>query len=83
MVDILPFNGLIYNENKIGNISQVISPPYDVVSPTLKKKLYNAHPYNIINLILPKGSTGEKYIKANELLTDWIKKDILKFDKDR
>jgi uncharacterized protein (DUF1015 family) len=83
MVDILPFNGLIYNENKIGNISQVISPPYDVVSPTLKKKLYNTHPYNIINLILPKGSTGEKYIKANELLTDWIKKDILKFDKDR
>lgn len=83
MVDILPFNGLIYNENKIGNISQVISPPYDVVSPTLKKKLYNTHPYNIINLILPKGSAGEKYIKANELLTDWIKKDILKFDKDR
>jgi uncharacterized protein (DUF1015 family) len=83
MVDILPFNGLIYNENEIGNISQVISPPYDVVSPALKKKLYNTHPYNIINLILPKGAAGEKYIKANELLTDWIKKDILKFDKDR
>ena len=77
MVDIMPFNGLIYNENKIGNISQVISPPYDVVSPALKKKLYNTHPYNIINLILPKGTAGEKYIKANKLLTDWIKKDIL------
>ncbi|MBU4314558.1 MAG: DUF1015 domain-containing protein, partial [Actinobacteria bacterium] len=83
MVDILPFNGLIYNKNKIGNISEVISPPYDVVSAALKKKLYNAHPYNIINIILPKGRSGEKYIKANELLTDWIKKDILKFDKDR
>jgi len=83
MVDIMPFNGLIYNENKIGNISQVISPPYDVVSPALKKKLYNTHPYNIINLILPKGTAGEKYIKANKLLTDWIKKDILRFDRDR
>jgi uncharacterized protein (DUF1015 family) len=83
MVDILPFNGLIYNENKIGNISQVISPPYDVVSPTLKKKLYNTHPYNIINLILPKGRGGEKYIKANELLTDWIDKNILKFDNNK
>ena len=83
MVDILPFNGLIYNENKIGNISQVISPPYDVVSAALKKKLYNAHPYNIINLILPKGRGGEKYIKANELLTDWIDKNILKFDNNK
>ena len=83
MVDILPFNGLIYNENKIGNISRVISPPYDVVSATLKKKLYNAHPYNIINLILPKGSAGERYRRAKKILTDWINKNILKFDNDR
>jgi len=83
MVDILPFNGLIYNNNKIGNISEVISPPYDVVSAALKKKLYNAHPNNIINLILPKGRGGEKYIRAKKILTYWINKNILKFDNDR
>ncbi|MBU2562896.1 MAG: DUF1015 domain-containing protein [Actinobacteria bacterium] len=83
MVDILPFNGLIYNKNKIGNISEVISPPYDVVSAALKKKLYNAHPNNIINLILPKGRGGEKYIRAKKILTYWINKNILKFDNDR
>ena len=83
MVDILPFNGLIYNKNKIGNISEVISPPYDVVSAALKKKLYNVHPNNIINLILPKGRGGEKYIRAKKILTYWINKNILKFDNDR
>lgn len=82
MVDILPFNGLIYNKNKIGNISEVISPPYDVVSAALKKKLYNAHPNNIINLILPKGRVGEKYIRAKKIMNYWIKKNILKFDID-
>src|SRR4030043_453950 len=39
MVDILPFNGFVYNKDKIGNISGVISPPYDVISASLRDKL--------------------------------------------
>ena len=83
MVDILPFNGLIYNKNKIKNISDVISPPYDVISPPLEKMLYNLDPYNIINLILPKGSNKEKYKNANKILNNWIENNILKFDNER
>ncbi|GAH01747.1 unnamed protein product, partial [marine sediment metagenome] len=80
MVDILPLNGLFYNENKIRNISNVISPPYDVISPPLEKMLYNLDPYNIINLILPKGSNKEKYKNSNKILNNWIENNILKFD---
>ncbi len=80
MVDITPFRGLVYNESMIGDISKVISPPYDVVSSSLKKELYNSHPYNIINLIRPKGNAGNKYKRAKILLTEWIKKNILKLD---
>ncbi|MBM3702553.1 MAG: DUF1015 domain-containing protein, partial [Actinobacteria bacterium] len=83
MVDILPFNGLIYNKNKIKNISDVISPPYDVISPSLEKMLYNLDPYNIINLILPKGSNKEKYKNANKILNNWIENNILKFDNEK
>jgi len=83
MVDILPFNGLIYNKNKIKNISDVISPPYDVISPSLERMLYNLDPYNIINLILPKGSNKEKYKNANKILNNWIENNILKFDNER
>ena len=80
MVDILPLNGLFYNENKIRNISNVISPPYDVISPTFEKKIYNLDPYNIINLILPKGDSKEKYKNVNKILNNWIENNILKFD---
>ncbi|GAG97695.1 unnamed protein product [marine sediment metagenome] len=80
MVDILPLNGLFYNENKIRNISNVISPPYDVISPPLEKMLYNLDPYNIINLILPKGDSKEKYKNSNKILNNWIENNILKFD---
>ena len=83
MVDIIPFRGFIYNEDKIGNISKVISPPYDVISGELKTELYNLHPYNIINLILPEGSGTDKYIKAKKLLNDWIEKDVLRYDNDK
>ena len=80
MVDILPLNGLIYNKNRIGNISDVISPPYDVISPLLEKKLYNLNSYNIINLVLPWGSGRDKYNNANKILCRWIENDILRFD---
>jgi len=83
MVDILPFNGFVYNKDKIGNISGVISPPYDVISTSLRGKLVNSHPNNIVNLILPKGSGDDKYTIAKKLLDEWIKKQILKFDNDR
>ena len=83
MVDILPFNGFVYNKDKIGNISGVISPPYDVISASLREKLINFHPNNIANLILPKGSGDDKYTGAKKLLDEWTKKQILKFDNDR
>jgi len=83
MVDVLPLNGLIYNKNRIRNISDVISPPYDVISPLLKKKLYKLDPCNIINLILPSGSSRSKYSNANKILCRWIENDVLKFDSKR
>src|SRR4030042_2675037 len=83
MVDILPFNGFIFNKDKIGNISGVISPPYDVISATLREKLINSHPNNISNLILPEGSGDDKYTRAKKLLDEWTRKQILKFDNDR
>ncbi len=83
MVDILPLRGLFYNKNKVRNISKVISPPYDVISPHLKKELYKYHPFNIINLTLPEGKTEERYIRAGKTLTSWIDNGILKTDSER
>jgi uncharacterized protein (DUF1015 family) len=83
MVDIIPLRGLFYNEKKAGNISSVISPPYDVISSSLKKELHNYSPFNIVNLLIPGGKSDEKYTIAGELFSSWMEKGIFKLDSKR
>lgn len=77
MADIKPFNGYFYNTQKIKNLSEVIAPPYDVISLE-EREAYYSREYNIINLILPK-ETGsqDKYEHAASLLNEWTKNKIL------
>jgi len=63
MVDILPFNGLIYNKKAATDMSSAISPPYDIISSEEREALLASNPYNIVNLILPQDSNGKKYTK--------------------
>ena len=83
MVDISPFRGLLYNKEKTGDLSTVISPPYDVVSGKLKKKLSGSNQYNITNLILPEGDEERKYSNTKDLLNNWIDEGVLEFDEDQ
>jgi uncharacterized protein (DUF1015 family) len=83
MVDISPFRGLVYNEKKAGALSSLVSPPYDVISGDLRKKLIGSDHHNIVNLILPEGKIINKYDNAKDLLNDWINKDILQFDNNK
>jgi len=81
MVDILPLNGLIYNPEKISKYSEVLAPPYDIISSSLKEDLKKHSPYNIIALTLPdETSSKNKYENANAILAEWIKEEILKYD---
>jgi uncharacterized protein (DUF1015 family) len=83
MVEILPLSGFFYNKDKIKSFSDVISPPYDVIHKSLRKKLYSLDPYNIINLILPRGRCIEKYKNAREILKKWTDDEILIFDQKK
>ena len=81
MVDILPLNGLIYNPEKISKYSEVLAPPYDIISSSLKEDLIRHSPYNIIALTLPdETSNKNKYENAKAILAEWIKEEILKYD---
>ncbi|MBE3138704.1 MAG: DUF1015 domain-containing protein [Actinobacteria bacterium] len=81
MVDILPLNGLIYNPEKISKYSEVLAPPYDIISSSLKEDLKKHNPYNIIALTLPdETSSKDKYENAKAILEEWIKEEILKYD---
>ncbi|GEM_PF-195203 len=81
MVNILPFRGLRFNQSKIKDISKVIAPPYDIISPQQKQVLAQSDPFNIVNLTLPEGNGSlDKYENAKQLLAEWINSGILEFD---
>src|SRR3990167_3646528 len=52
MVQITPFRGILYNQKKIRDLSKVIAPPYDVITPEEHDRLYRKSPYNFVRLIL-------------------------------
>jgi len=84
MVEVLPLTGLIYNQDKVKDLSEVISPPYDLVSPQLEKKLKKFSPYNIANIILPESrGIEDRYVNAAQTLSSWLENEILVFDRKR
>ncbi len=59
MPEIAPLRGLLYNQKFILNMDEVITPPFDVISPEDQEMYHNRHPYNMIRLILGKQKPGD------------------------
>ena len=78
MATIKPFCGTHYNKEII---SDLVSPPYDVISKDEKTRLKSTSPYNIVRLELPDETIKrDKYQQAGHLYNDWAKKSILQKD---
>jgi len=82
MVEIAPFEGITFNTEKIGKIDDVMSPPYDIISPEMQTKLYEKNEYNFVRLILGKQFPSDtdhnnRYTRARELFDVWQKKHVL------
>ena len=82
MVEIAPFKGITYNKEKIGNLDDVMSPPYDIISEEMQNKLYGKHQNNFVKLILGKqfpSDTKEdnRYTRAKQLFDEWQENSIL------
>jgi uncharacterized protein (DUF1015 family) len=50
MADVQPLRGIRYDSQRAGNLAQVITPPYDVISEEDQARYYARSPYNIIRL---------------------------------
>src|SRR5208337_769696 len=78
MATIAPFCGVYYNPRKITDLSQVATPPYDVIAFDEEGRYRERNPYNIIRLILPKGEGGmDRYQAAAQYLRDWEREGVL------
>lgn len=80
MADIKAFRALRYDLKKAGEIGELTSPPYDIISEEQRLGYLERNPYNIIRLELPKGE--DPYARAGETLKQWVNSGILKHDMD-
>ncbi len=84
MAEIHPFRALRYDMTRVGALSDVVAPPYDVIDPALQQKLYDLSPYNAIRMELNRDEPGDspdaRYDRAAAFLRDWRKDGILRED---
>ena len=59
MPDVSPFRGVRYDVARVGTLSDVVAPPYDVIDTALQDRLYQASPYNVIRLELNRDEPGD------------------------
>lgn len=79
MTRLKPFRAIIYNQEKIKDLSLVTSPPYDVVSPQRQKIYHERSPYNFLHILLGKDLPGEdKYQRAADSFKDWLKEGVMR-----
>ncbi len=82
MAVIIPFRGLRYNPDKVGDINDVVTPPYDVIDPQGQEMFYEKNPYNVIRLELGKkfpddNDKSNRYTRAADTLQQWINEAVM------
>jgi uncharacterized protein (DUF1015 family) len=88
MADIQALRAFRYNLGRVGALSDVIAPPYDVIDPELQGALYDKSPYNVVRLILNKeepsdSGSNNRYTRAAGYLRDWQHEGVLVQDSAR
>ena len=73
------FRALRYRKGA-SSLSDVLAPPYDVISPEQARLLRERHPANSVRLVLPEGDPPDRYEAAARLLSDWLEAGILERD---
>lgn len=76
---VVPFRGERYRETGggRGRLSRLIAPPYDVIDPAARARLAALDEHNIVHLMLPEASRGDRYGWAAEQLAQWRKSGAL------
>jgi len=80
MTLIRPFRGVRYNHAVAGDLQQLVSPPYDVISPEQQTLLHLCSPYNAIHLDLNRDA--ERYTAAARTFREWLDQEVLIQDQE-
>src|SRR6266498_1388407 len=81
MARIFPFHPYRYTP-KAGDINNLVTQPYDKISPAMQQRYLALSPYNLVRVILgerfPSDTDTENvYTRAAKYFNDWIADNIL------
>jgi uncharacterized protein (DUF1015 family) len=73
MAEIEPLRALHYDLAKVGELTDVVAPPYDVIDETQREELLRRSPYNVAAVDLPRSEQGgrDAYEAAGDLFDSW------------
>ena len=71
-----PFRALLYNQERVDTLHDVVAPPYDLIDAARQGELYGRSPYNIVRLEL--GREPDRYAASAATLAHWRADDILR-----
>ena len=84
MAIVSPFRAWRYDPERVP-VQQVVTQPYDKITPAMQEDYYQSSPYNLVRIILGKkqpgdGEAGNVYTRAAASFQDWRQMGILKKD---
>jgi uncharacterized protein (DUF1015 family) len=71
-----PFAGLLYDPERVGVLSNVVAPPYDLIDKAHQDALYARSLYNVVRLELNRDP--DRYASAARTLGEWLNDGVLK-----
>ena len=85
MADVRPLPGIRYSAE--GELADLVTPPYDVISPEAQARYYARHPHNIIRLELGRDEPGDddlgnKYTRAAQTFAEWRLNGVMRQDQE-
>jgi uncharacterized protein (DUF1015 family) len=84
LAQIYPFQPIRYTE-KAGPLENVVTQPYDKISPAMQSRYLSLSPHNLVRVILGERKAGDSesdnvYTRAARYLDDWIAAGVLARD---
>jgi uncharacterized protein (DUF1015 family) len=85
VAQVVPFRGMYFDTAKLGDLSKVVTPPYDVIRPEEREAFAALHPHNMVHLILPEARPGDsplenRYTRAAALFRQWQSQGVFQRD---
>src|SRR2546425_8664423 len=82
LATVRPFQAIFYDPHRV-ELSRVVAPPYDIISPSDQRRYYQQDPHNVVRLIAGEvhptdTSEDNKYTRAAGFFQQWLADGILR-----